>query len=89
MTCTVDEALALLDAVLPEKTEQQLAEEKERQLRQRLAALGVNMPNLGYGTETKGCGKCGGTMIRNYEQDDNGNRINVGPYICGSCGAVE
>lgn len=83
MTTMTDEALALLDAVLPPAPDR----EKER-LTQRLGALGVFMPNMGVGTVTKGCPSCGGTMIRNYETDSNGKIINRGPYICSGCGAV-
>ena len=86
MTPSVAEALALLDMVLPTRTEEQ---EREARNEQRLRSMGVFIPRMGgVGTETTGCPNCGGTMIRNYEVDDNGNRINVGPYICTSCGAV-
>lgn len=43
------------------------------------------------GIATKGCGKCGGTMWKTYETDENGNEIPGGQWVCGnpSCGAVE
>lgn len=78
----VQEALELLDAVLPPRDEASGAG-----LRQRLSAMGVFMPQMGVGTETKGCPSCGGTMISNYEVDENGNVINRGPFICTNCGA--
>jgi hypothetical protein len=84
MATTVDHALALLDDVLGPPTEKDRTEE----LRRRMGAMGVFMPNLGIGTETRGCPSCGGTMISNYETDENGNIINRGPFICTNCGAV-
>ncbi len=89
MTTTIEEALALLDAALPPRTETQIAAEQAQQMRQRLDSMGVFMPTMGgIGTVTKGCPHCGGTAISNYEQDENGNIINQGPYICtnGGCG---
>lgn len=83
-SATTQEALALLNAVLPPA-----APDPDRRLRQRLEGMGVFMPvTLGVGTVTKGCPHCGGTMISNYETDENGNIINQGPYICTSCGGM-
>ena len=81
---TTEEALALLDAVLPPTAEDQV-----RQLRRRMGSMGVFMPaTMGVGTMTKGCPHCGGTAISNYETDENGNIINQGPYICANCGQM-
>lgn len=92
MTTTVEEAIALLDAALPPRTEAQIADEQEQRLRQQLDGMGAFMPATmgGVGTVTKACPYCGGTAISNYEQDDNGNIINQGPYICsnGGCGKM-
>ena len=88
MTSAIDHACALLDELLPPPTKADLASEQARQMQRRLTGMGVFMPaTSGIGTETTGCSNCGGTMIRNYETDENGNVINVGPYICTQCGA--
>lgn len=85
---TAQEALALLDAVLP-RTGAQPAEDQEQQLQRRLGSLGAFMPaTMGVGTVTKGCPHCGGTAISNYETDEDGNIINQGPYICANCGRM-
>lgn len=84
MTTTVEEALALLDGVLPPRTETDIA---EQQLRQNLGSMGAYMPTtMGTGRMTKGCPYCGGSAVSTYEQDEKGNIINQGPYICTNSG---
>ncbi|MFG2617829.1 hypothetical protein ACGFXC_09370 [Streptomyces sp. NPDC048507] len=36
--------------------------------------------------QTTGCPKCGGTMYKTIETDENGNPIGAGPFVCNSCG---
>ncbi|MFI9081966.1 hypothetical protein ACIGW8_36975 [Streptomyces sioyaensis] len=46
-------------------------------------------PEMGQQIATKGCGKCGGTMWKTIDTDENGNPTNESQYVCGGCGNVE
>jgi len=86
---TLKETLSMLDGVLGPRTVEELAQEHEDQFQSRMASMGVLMTGtMGVGMETQQCPVCKGTMVRNYETDENGNRINEGPFICNNCGNV-
>jgi hypothetical protein len=44
---------------------------------------------VGQGIQTKGCGRCSGTMYKTVETDENGNVTGESQYVCSACGAVE
>lgn len=46
---------------------------------------------MGQRIETKGCGRCGGTMYKTVDVDENGNPTSQTQWVCSSssCGAVE
>lgn len=44
---------------------------------------------MGQEIQTKGCGRCGGTMYKTRDVDENGNVSSESQYVCNSCGAVE
>lgn len=41
---------------------------------------------MGQTIQTRGCQKCGSTMYKTVETDENGNPTNESQYICSSCG---
>lgn len=87
---TVEDVVRMLDSVLGARTPEQLAQEQEASNKARLASLGAFMPQMGMGTETGPCPTegCTGYRISNYETDENGNKINQGPFICTVCGSM-
>lgn len=73
-------AFALLDEAMGERavqrdTDRQVVTEMETQMGQLI--------------QTRGCGKCGGTMYRTVETDDQGNPTGYSMYICNNCGNME
>ncbi|MEU9606134.1 hypothetical protein [Streptomyces sp. NPDC048057] len=46
---------------------------------------------MGQRIETRGCSRCGGTMYRTVDVDENGNPTSYPQYVCsnGACGNVE
>ncbi|GGX01774.1 hypothetical protein GCM10010353_16720 [Streptomyces chryseus] len=73
-------ALALLDEALGERAVQR---EADRQIVTQMEA------DMGQTIQTRGCSKCGGTMYRTVETDDNGNPTGYTMFICGGCGHME
>ncbi|MEV7470290.1 hypothetical protein AB0O20_27855 [Streptomyces kronopolitis] len=53
------------------------------------ATLLKEEPEMGQLIQTRGCGKCGGTMYKTVDTDENGNPTNEGPYVCQGCGNCE
>lgn len=43
----------------------------------------------GQEIQTRGCSKCGGTMYKTKDLDDDGNTNWETNYICSNCGAIE
>ncbi|NYE44273.1 hypothetical protein [Streptomyces fulvorobeus] len=73
-------ALALLDIALAHQDEQR----KHDQL------ITTEMEaRMGQTIQTRGCSKCGSTMYRTVDVDDNGNPISVPTFICNNCGHME
>lgn len=73
-------ALALLDAALGVRAVQRDA---DRQITQEMETT------MGQTIQTRGCPKCGSTMYRTVDVDDNGNPISVPTFICNNCGHME
>ncbi|MFK0294956.1 hypothetical protein ACIQU6_31405 [Streptomyces sp. NPDC090442] len=44
---------------------------------------------MGQLIETRGCGKCGGTMYRTVETDEDGKPTQESQFVCSVCGHVE
>ncbi|MCK7622283.1 hypothetical protein MUU72_03940 [Streptomyces sp. RS10V-4] len=44
---------------------------------------------MGQLIQTRGCGRCGGTMYRTVETDDEGNPTGESQFVCAACGHVE
>lgn len=76
------DVLALLDAALDEVAPHRTA---DRQITDEMEAT------MGQTIQTKGCGKCGGTMYRTVDVDENGNPTGAVQYVCSntSCGNME
>lgn len=74
------EALALLDVALGPRA---VERESDKEI---LAEMETTM---GQTIQTRGCGKCGGTMYKTVETDDNGNPTNESMFICTNCGNME
>lgn len=72
-------AIGLLDVVLGDRAER----ETDRQI---LTAMEERMGQM---IQTRGCSKCGGTMYRTVDTDENGNPTSVTQFICTSCGHME
>ncbi|MFE6690508.1 hypothetical protein ACFVFQ_29060 [Streptomyces sp. NPDC057743] len=45
--------------------------------------------HMGQLIETRGCGRCGGTMYRTVETDERGNPTQESQFVCSACGHVE
>lgn len=43
---------------------------------------------MGQQIQTCGCQKCGGTMYKTIETDQNGNPTSESQYVCSNCGNV-
>lgn len=78
-------AISLIDALIGPPTPEQAEQARSRMAVQRLRALGLT-PVTMSGIQTKGCGRCGGTMYQTVDHSGSGS-----PYVCSnlSCGAVE
>ncbi|MFK8911292.1 hypothetical protein [Streptomyces sp. YS-3] len=74
-------AIALLDAVLDEAAPCRTSDRR---------ILDEMETTMGQTIQTRGCGKCGGTMYRTVEVDENGQPTNETQFVCSnpSCGAV-
>lgn len=83
MTSVLD-AIALIDAVLGAPSPERIEQERENRNTNNLLALGLTPAFMG-GIATKGCPRCGGTMIRTEEPDGEKQ------WVCRNlaCGAVE
>ncbi|AIA01001.1 hypothetical protein ACFU90_24700 [Streptomyces noursei] len=44
---------------------------------------------MGQLIQTRGCGKCGGTMYRTVETDGDGNPTQESQFVCSACGHIE
>lgn len=62
------------------------ATEKTYEENRRFDSLGALPPQAGQTIQTKGCGKCGGSMYRTVETDSNGNPTGSNLYVCTACG---
>lgn len=72
-------AIGLLDTALGDAVQR----ETDRQI---LTAMEEHM---GQTIETRGCSRCGGTMYRTVDTDENGQPTNVSQFICTGCGGME
>lgn len=77
--------LAMLDAVIYDRAEQrnpgaQEQRDSDRRITDRMES------HMGQVIQTCGCPKCGGTMYKTIEVDENNQPIGSGPYVCGNCG---
>ncbi|MBT2508786.1 hypothetical protein J7I98_23445 [Streptomyces sp. ISL-98] len=75
-----EHAIALLDAALGERATQRDADRR---------IVNEMESSMGQLIQTRGCGKCGGTMYRTVETDDQGNPTGYSMYICQGCGHME
>ncbi|MFE5090587.1 hypothetical protein ACFRCI_09320 [Streptomyces sp. NPDC056638] len=73
-------ALALLDVALGPRA---VEREHDRQI------LTEMETTMGQTIQTRGCSKCGGTMYKMIETDDQGNPTSESMYICNNCGNIE
>lgn len=82
---SVPEAISLIDALIGAPTPGQTERARSRLAVQRLYSLGLT-PLTMSGIQTKGCGRCGGTMYKTVDHNGSG-----GPFVCSnpSCGTVE
>lgn len=79
---SVIEAITLIDALIGVPTPEQTHRDTTAR---NLGALCLTLPEASA-IQTKGCGRCGGTMYRTVDHNGSGS-----PYVCSnlSCGAVE
>ncbi|MDK0520403.1 hypothetical protein [Streptomyces sp. ML-6] len=73
-------ALSLLDAALAHTDEQR---KHDRTITDEMEA------RMGQMIQTRGCSRCGGTMYKTVETDDNGVPTSETQFVCGGCGNVE
>lgn len=76
----IEHALALLDVALASYDE---AQRPYRETTEQMEAM------MGQTIQTRGCSKCGGTMYKTVDTDENGNPTNESQFICTGCGNME
>ncbi|MFD5198869.1 hypothetical protein ACFWM7_01610 [Streptomyces sp. NPDC058375] len=74
------QALALLDVAL---ADHDATRTRDRKITDEMEA------RMGQTIQTRGCSKCGGTMYRTVDTDENGNPTNMSQFICNGCGNME
>ncbi|QKN87612.1 hypothetical protein QEN63_gp27 [Streptomyces phage Vondra] len=73
------DALSLLDSALDEMNPHRIADR---------AIIAEMEARMGQEIRTTGCPKCGGSMYKTVETDDQGNPTNESQFVCQGCGHV-